>query len=384
MNNRHIRRMGTAARIERQDGQECPSYFLFSTVLVIGLVTLVGSLPAAEGVVEGVVVNGTRDYEVAAGVDVVLRARMDDRLVVVAQTKTQYDGRFRFESLPLDNPGPYVPGANLADVHFPGPRIRLDAEQPNADVTLAVFDSTDEASPLVIEAHDIVVQCEPGLVKVRETMMIDNPSSLCYVGRPRHEGGGPITLQLGIPADFERVTFDKAGFGRQFRLINGNLVTGIPWPPGRRELSFSYVMASEKAHRVWRRAVDLPSRQVEVAVVGSDPGHVTSTLPVRTPGTGDRVVFETDDTGLLAGQVLEVQLDQLSVPMMANARWLALLLLLTLVSVVSFVSSRRRHGPRALSLPKFLALCAFWKRVGTRKRVETQSSQRAQRRAEEG
>lgn len=53
-----------------------------------------------------------------------------------------------------------------------------------------------------------------------------------YVGRPAHEGGRTATLRLSIPSDFHRTTFHKEFYGRQFTLIDGRLVTDIPWAPG--------------------------------------------------------------------------------------------------------------------------------------------------------
>ena len=237
--------------------------------LALGIFAVLAATPATEGpegVIEGIVFNGTQQDALAAGVEVVLRAPVQGEFVVVAQTATGADGAFRFAPLPLIAPGPYLPGANLNGIHYPGPRISLDASQPRAFARLTVYETAADPSPLVVEDHTILVTAEPGAIRVRETMQISNPSLSCYVGHPMHDGGGPITLQLGIPSDFERITFDKEGFGRQFQLINGKLVTGIPWPPGTRELSFSYVIAHCAGDRIWQRHVDLPSSHVHLQV----------------------------------------------------------------------------------------------------------------------
>ena len=255
----------------------------------------------------------------ASGVDVALRVPLDGEFVVVAQTTTDADGRFRFSQLPLESPNLYLPGANLADIHFPGPRVTLDLDQPSASVTLVVFESTDDPSPLVVEDHKIVVQAESGVLRVRETMLIDNPSTTCFVGRPQHEGGGPVTLQLGIPADFERITFDQEGFGRQFQLINGKLVTGVPWPPGKRELGFSYVIANQQGTRVWQRRVDLPSSHVQITVHGSNPQHVACSLPAATDPMSGVIGFAAGDKPLGAGDVIQLELDRLPIPAMVSA-----------------------------------------------------------------
>ncbi len=305
-----------------------------------GIILLAGPLTAADGVIEGIVVNATRGHEVSPGTNVVLRAHLDGEFVVLASTMTQADGSFRFAGLPLDCL--YLPGANRDDVHFPGPRVRLDANRPYATVNLNVFDSVSETNPLVIESHDIVVQAEPGSLKVRETMLVDNPSSQCYVGSPRHPGGGPVTLELGIPADFERITFDKEAFGRQFKLINDKLITGIPWPPGKRELGFSYVIANEKGNRTWQRRVDLPCSRVSLKVQADTPEHVVCNLPVTSVHPDGETRYESGAEPLPAGHLLQLELDHLPMSTMVYARRVASVLLIALVAAVSVVSVRRR------------------------------------------
>ena len=67
-----------------------------------------------------------------------------------------------------------------------------------------------------------------------ETMLIANRSLYTYVGAAAEAATPPITLRLSIPSEFTKVTFDKEFFGRQFQLINGAIVTQIPWTPGQR------------------------------------------------------------------------------------------------------------------------------------------------------
>ena len=312
--------------------------------ILIGFVLFVRPLTAAEGIIEGVVLNATRNQEVSSGTEVVLRALFNGKFVSLAQTVTQSDGSFRFAGLPLDGAGPYLPGANQGDVHFPGPRVVLSANRPNANVTLAVFESASRPNPLVIENHEILVHVEPGSIKVRETMVIDNPSSHCYVGSPRHAGGGPVTLQLGIPVNFERITFDKEVFGRHFSLINEELVTGIPWPPGKRELGFSYVIANDQNNHTWQRRVDLPCSSVNVIVHANHPDQVTCNLPVRSAAQDGKASFASSDGPLPAGYLVQLDLDSLPVSTMVYARWIALLILLLLIVAISSISIRRRSN----------------------------------------
>ena len=128
------------------------------------------------------------------------------------------------------------------------------------------------------------------MLRVTESMLIDNPGTACYVGQAAGEDAAPVTLQLAIPANFAQVTFAGEFFGRRFSLTGGKLVTGVPWPPGQRELRFSYVLANAERHRVWQRPLDLPSSGVRVSVRTGRPDR-QNPIPTASPGwktTGSR------------------------------------------------------------------------------------------------
>jgi hypothetical protein len=134
-------------------------------------------------------------------------------------------------------------------------------------------------NPLVILQQEIDLQTAPGLLRVRERLIIDNPTHSTYVGRAEGGQEQPVTLQLNIPADFQRVTFDHEFFGRRFSVVDGKLATGIPWTPGRRELAFTYTLRNQDACRVWRRPLDLPCQQLSLRVDHHTPREVSANLP---------------------------------------------------------------------------------------------------------
>ena len=108
--------------------------------------------------------------------------------------------------------------------------------------------------------------------------MIENPEPRTYVGRNPEGHADSVTLQLGIASDFERVTFNKEFYGRQFALISGKLVTSVPWTPGRHELQFSYVVRNDGRHRVWTRPARsaMPARATDRSHRGPGRGVLQS------------------------------------------------------------------------------------------------------------
>jgi hypothetical protein len=311
---------------------------LLNLVMLVGC-TAVAASPAGEGLIEGTVVHAV-DQSTVGGADVILRAKIEGRLVTVAETTTDAQGRFRFAHLPADGSYVYLPGANHDGIHYPGPSVRLSGLRRSADVKLAVHDSVAFPNPLVVRRHDICLCPEQDALRVTESMLIDNPSPACYVGQAAGEDAQPVTLQLAIPVSFEQVTFQSEFFGRRFSLIDGKLVTGVPWPPGQRELTFSYLLPNAQRNDVWQRPLDLPSTAVRVSVRGDQSGLITCNLD-RAPRQKDgQVVFETGEHSLPAGHLLRVVLGRQHVSVMAYAPWLALALLAGLIISTSLAGKR--------------------------------------------
>jgi hypothetical protein len=95
--------------------------------------------------------------------------------------------------------------------------------------------------------------------------------------------------------------------------------TCIPWPPGKRELKFTYVLRNAEAHRVWERPLDLPCSEIHVRVPAEKPDEVACDLGKAKAGSAGEVVFESIDEALPAGHLVRVTLGRLPVPWTAYA-----------------------------------------------------------------
>jgi hypothetical protein len=316
--------------------------FLIEFALAYGLISL-GQPSEDPGVIRGRVVNMSQREAPCPQTEVILRAQVEGEFAPVAQTVTDADGNYRFEGLPVGSEYLYLPGANRAGIHYPGRRVGLTPGQPTAFVTLEVRDTVAEPSPLVVRQHEIVIGAEPGVVHVVEALLVDNPTTATYVGRAKSEGMLPVTLQLHIPCDFERVTFEKKQFGSQFQVSDGRLVTGIPWTPGRQWLRFTYTLRAEAIQGVWRRAMDAPCESLRVRVQRSGAEEISCDLPPVADGPPGEKVFQSRAGVLPAGHGIRVQLGNVPWPWSVYARWVALFLLAGLVTGVALVMRRQGH-----------------------------------------
>jgi hypothetical protein len=320
-------------------------------VIVARLLMIVSSLAAVPpeeqvGSIRGVVLEGAPRGTAVAEAEVVLRVKMEGEFVVAAETKTDESGRFVFQPLPIRPDLQFLPGANRGGIHYPGNRIQLRPSSPDVDITLVVHDVITSPSPLRAREHDIVIIPERGVLKVTETILIDNPTTKSYVGLSDQPDMPPITLKLAIPMDFERTTFHKEFFGRRFVLADGGVATSIPWKPGVRELKFTYVIPNTEQQRVWHRPLDLPCSSVCVRVRCQDPDSVSCNLPLGTVKQAGEAVFQSNGQTLPAGFSLSVELGRLPIPWMSYGRWFALGLLMILIGISAIVTANARRPPQ--------------------------------------
>lgn len=316
-------------------------------LLLLACLAAAGQAEDPPGVISGVVVNLGRERAPAAGVEVALRTVVDGDFLLVAETVADDRGRFRFEGLPVGDECVYVAGANHGEVHYPGPRLRLLERQPKANVEIGVYDAVSYPSPLVIRRHNIRLRSERAAIHVTEEILIENPTKVTFVGQPPPGGPEPVTLELSIPSNFERTTFQTEFFGRRFALIGGKLVTGIPWTPGSRELKFQYILPNDEQVFRWRRGVDLPCDALEVCVENARAEEVVCNLAATRSQQPGEVRFAMRDQSLAPGDVVQVELGSQPVSRVASARWLALGGLVGLIGGVGLVIAYRRRKAAA-------------------------------------
>jgi hypothetical protein len=307
------------------------------------LIALLLLVPAAEGRIGGRVVDAARGGAPAAGAEVYLQVKLEDRFEVIGHAAADPEGRFLFEGLPLDPDLVYLPGASRDGVVYPGPRVRVSPERPEVGVVLEVTGSTGGPSPLVLRRFEAVLTREPGALRVAETLDIENPTPVTYVGGTARDAEGasaPATLRLHIPPEFERITFAEEFYGRQFAIREEQPETSLPWTPGRRVLRYVYVVPDDGSLRAWSRALDLPCDHTTLTVVGAE---AISNLGEGTR-TADGARHFTSSAGTLpAGHALRVALERPATAPGFDPRLLTLAALAAAIAgtIVAIARSRR-------------------------------------------
>jgi hypothetical protein len=318
------------------------------TVILFCAALAAAQASATAGTIQGRVVNTSTGEPVPCQVSVMLQVQVKGEFAPLREVVSDKQGRFLFERLP-ENPGiVYQVGATRHGIVYPGPRIRLTDIQPVVRTEISVCDAVASPSPLVLKKMDVTIRPETGLLKITESLLLENPSHTCYVGEAAHDGADPITLELSIPPDFERTTFEQEFFGRRFVMVNNKVVTNVPWPPGQRELRYTYVLRNTQEVSQWKRPLDLPCSNITIRVEGKLSNEVRCASLSRALADKKTVVFESAGKELLAGQVLQVELGRLPVPWMTYGKWVAVAVMLGSIAGAGWFRFRgrlrRAHG----------------------------------------
>jgi hypothetical protein len=103
--------------------------------------------------------------------------------------------------------------------------IVLSPEQPQFDVTVTVYEPTQDDSAIRIERLHVVFEFAMGQVQVAEIYVLSNDGQQPYVGTV--EGG---TLRLSVPDD--ALTFQLGGDSARYLALADGVADTVPIPPG--------------------------------------------------------------------------------------------------------------------------------------------------------
>lgn len=196
---------------------------------------LLVSTAAQAGTVSGVVHNGTNSNKAATGVDVLL-IQLQGGMQVVANTKTDSDGRYHFD-FPGIGQGPMLIRAVYRGVFFHQP---LTPGTSTVDVT--VYEPTTNPAAIEVPLRLLVFQPNGDKLMVGEEYSITNNSNppAAYF---KQEGNFEFTIPKGAELD-QVSTFGPSGMPVRQGTIDkgkGRYAIAYAFQPGQNGVRISYI-----------------------------------------------------------------------------------------------------------------------------------------------
>ena len=193
------------------------------------------SVAAQAGTVTGIVHNGTNSNKAASGVDVLL-IQLQGGMQVVANTKTDAEGRYHFD-FPGIGQGPMLIRAVYRGVFFHQP---LTPGTSTVDVT--VYEPTTNPAAIEIPLRLLVFQPNGDKLMVGEEYSIQNNSNppAAYF---KQEGNFEFTIPKGAELD-QVSTFGPSGMPVRQGTIDkgkGRYAIAYAFQPGQNGVRISYI-----------------------------------------------------------------------------------------------------------------------------------------------
>lgn len=210
------------------------------------LAVLVFSVHAAEGIVQGQVVNGTDGGATTLGnLPVQLHLFQGTTLKETRRTTTDAQGMFRFEGMPTGRGWSAVAVVVYAGVEYGSKVIDLAVDTPSS-ADIKVYETTTDGSTLSVERSHLLVEMGPGYLGVTEMVSLVNSGNRTYVGSGEEVvPGRRSTAELRLPAGATDAQFQSQEDADAMLRTGKGFVDTRPIVPGRWVYAFSYVLPYE-------------------------------------------------------------------------------------------------------------------------------------------
>ena len=236
---------------------------------VVALLLLL-SAAAQAGTVSGVIHNGTNNNKIAPGVDVLL-IQLQGGMSVVANTKTDSDGRYHFDN-PGIGQGPMLIRAVYRGVFFHQP---LTPGTSTVDVT--VYEPTTNPAAIQVPLRLLVFQPNGDKLMVGEEYSIQNNSNppAAYF---KQDGNFEFTIPQGAELD-QVSTFGPMGMPVRQGTIDkgkGRYSISYAFQPGQNGVRISYIVPYSGNQAQIRESSTYDSQRVLLVI--------PPTMQVASPG----------------------------------------------------------------------------------------------------
>jgi hypothetical protein len=260
-------------------------------IMLVLVILLVWVLPAAvlaqepgAGTIEGQVINGTEGGGSVAGLEVTLIMYVDDVMAGTRAAITDDEGKFQFGNVDIQNE--YVVSAKYMEVDYYYPADFTTGET-TAYVEVWVCDATTSDEAIRISLAHIIMDVSEEDTVVTEVFQLLNDGDKTYAGT---DSMLAFTLPEGVYS-YEAPQYLMQDYQP---LDDNRLAYLVPFPPGERQLIFSYSLAMPDSKELTIPfVVDYPTDSMQLLVSGEDIEVATDEL---TPGgpiytdTGERYI----------------------------------------------------------------------------------------------
>ncbi len=286
---------------------------LLSSILVLTLLGTLGVV-AAEGAIEGTVLNRTGGEAPVKAQEVELRVlREDGSTASTWVTRTDDSGKFRFADVGATDASTYVLSTRFQDVEYQASLRPSDLVESVGKADVVVYEAANDVGVQVELAH-LVVEVDPATrdLTILEVAIVQNPVDRTLA--PKVRDGQTLWFPLPKGALHPQVTEGLDKVADPNKDVEGLAYTG-PIPPGKRQVVYTYMLANPGATFDIVKPVAYPTRKVNVLIADVGQGVKGPRLSSQQPvNIKDRNYLFLTGESFEAGQSVEVNLSNFPSP----------------------------------------------------------------------
>jgi hypothetical protein len=253
--------------------------------IVISIILILLGLPAGgaagqsvEGTITGQVFNGTEGGGSVEGVEITLLTYINGVLSDTRTTAADGEGKFQFDGVNIEYDYLVTTKYMNVDYYY---QVGFESGETTVYIEVGVCDTTASDDKIVIELTRKIINIDTESLLITEVYWLFNDGDRTYVGPD-----GVLFFQLPPGAYCfeapEEMMID-------YEILEDNVVTYlVPFPPGDRQLYYSYRLAKPDANELdIPIVIDYPADGFELMVEGENIEVSVSQLAPTEPVTTD-------------------------------------------------------------------------------------------------
>jgi hypothetical protein len=250
---------------------------IYLSILIAGICGF--PLKTSAGVIQGHVVNGSKDSSAVSGLFVELlrfdpARRMPE---AVEEQPAMQNGRFVFTVSLRDTTIRYYASSEYQGVRYFSQPLLSEGEN-----FLVVYDSTHSADSLHTVMHHLIIDQGRDALFMRENRIIRNPLDYTVVNAFPETPAGMATFVYPLPLSSFNFTPSENSDAKMAALNNRVYDMGV-FLPGTRQISYSYFVPWNRNDKTLVLKPGLPTRAYEVFINNPDIGVISEQLQFIGP-----------------------------------------------------------------------------------------------------
>jgi hypothetical protein len=314
--------------------------YIITVFIVLFLLALPVSAYAqepAKGLIDGRVVNDTAGGGSVAGVEITLIVYIDNAIAETKTAITDEEGKFQFDEVDIEHT--YLVSAKYMDVDYYYP-VTFEEGEATAEVEVGVCNVTSSDDAISAGVVHTVIEVEEESLLITSVHWMVNDADTTYVGSEGvlvfalPEGAYDFAAPEDLLIDFEFLEINKVAYL-------------VPFPPGDRELVYSYrLMKPDAAEFSIPINIDYPTDSLEILVGGENIEVTASQLAPAEPvvtSTGQRLIHY-QGTDLPRDTTVSIQISSLDSDGTSPVIILWIVIGAVIVGIAIYLINRKRKS----------------------------------------